>query len=118
VVAVCCLLPVTAFAADLLEGSCTGAAASSPICNDPSRNSTTNPLSGDDGILVQAARIISAFIGAIAVIIIIVSGIKMTTSQGDATAVKNARNAIIYAAVGLVIAAISQLIIRLVVVRI
>ncbi len=41
--------------------------------------------------------------GGIALIIIIISGVRMVLSQGDPQAVNKSRNAIIYAAVGLVI---------------
>lgn len=44
------------------------------------------------------------WVGVIAIIVIIIGGITMMTSQGSPDKVKKARNAIIYALVGLVIA--------------
>lgn len=43
-------------------------------------------------------------IGAISVIMLIIGGIRYTTSNGDQQAVQNAKNTILYAVVGLVIA--------------
>ncbi len=41
--------------------------------------------------------------GIVAVVVIIVGGVRYVTSGGDATGVKNAKNTILYAVVGLVI---------------
>lgn len=51
---------------------------------------------------------------AIATVVIIVAGINFITSQGDAQKTKNARNTIIYAIVGIIVAALATSIIRLV----
>lgn len=48
-------------------------------------------------------ELIFAIIGGIALIIIIISGIKFMTSQGDPQATAKARNTIIYAGVGLAV---------------
>lgn len=47
--------------------------------------------------------LVFAIAGGIAVIIIIVAGIKFITSQGDPQATAKARNTIIYAAIGLAV---------------
>lgn len=75
---------------------------------------TTNPLYGPDGIITRAAGGLSLVIGVIAVIIIIISGIRMTLSSGDAGKVNQARDGIIYSAVGLIIAVLAQAIVRFV----
>lgn len=54
-------------------------------------------------------------IGAVAVIMIIVGGIRYVTSGGDANAATSARNTIMYAVVGLLIAAIAYAIVNFVV---
>ena len=58
-------------------------------------------LTGNDvtGVLTQVY--IAA--GIVAVIIIIVGGIRYTTSNGDAAKVKSAKNTILYAVAGLVV---------------
>lgn len=53
-------------------------------------------------------------LGIIAVIMIIIGGIRFTTSDGDPAGVKSARNTIIYAVVGLVVAIMAYAIVNLV----
>lgn len=69
----------------------------------------SNTLKNDQGqkIEVTIARAISTLLfvlGIIAVIVIIIAGIRFATSNGDPGATKQARNAVLYAAIGLVIA--------------
>ena len=52
----------------------------------------------------NVTRIVFGSLGAIALIIIIIAGIKFMTSQGNPEALAKARNTIIYAAVGLAVA--------------
>ncbi len=54
-------------------------------------------------------------IGALAVIMIIVGGIRYVTSGGDSNAATSARNTIMYAVVGLLIAAIAYAIVNFVI---
>ena len=56
-------------------------------------------------------------LGIIAVIMIIIGGIRFTTSDGDPAGVKSARNTIIYSVVGLVVAILAYAIVNLVVGR-
>jgi len=53
-------------------------------------------------------------LGIIAVIMIIIGGIRFSTSDGDPAGVKSARNTIIYAIVGLVVAIMAYAIVNLV----
>lgn len=57
-------------------------------------------------------------VGGVSVIVIILSGIKFITSQGDPQAVAKARNSIIYAAVGLAISVAAFSIVTFVINRI
>jgi uncharacterized membrane protein YidH (DUF202 family) len=66
-------------------------------------------------IIETALNILSIVAGVIAVILIIIGGLKYITSQGDSQSTSSARNTIIYAAVGLVIVALSQVIVRFVI---
>jgi len=50
------------------------------------------------------SKIVFGTLGAVALIIIIIAGIKFMTSQGNPEALAKARNTIIYAAVGLAVA--------------
>ena len=65
-------------------------------------------------IIAAAINIFSLVVGVIAVIMIIVGGVKYITSGGDAGNVTGAKNTILYAVVGLVIVALAQIIVRFV----
>lgn len=80
-----------------------------------------NSIGGCDGggadiqrVITQIVNILSAIGGIIAVIVIIVAGVKFITSGGDSSGVASARNTIIYAIVGLIIIAFAQIIVRFV----
>lgn len=73
-----------------------------------------NPLTGNNGLIIKIANIISIIAGIAAVIIIIVAGLRFVTAGGDAGRVSGARTAIIYALIGLAIIASARFIIGLV----
>jgi len=54
-------------------------------------------------------------LGAIAVVMIIIGGIRYTTSNGDAGSVKGAKDTILYAVVGLVVAILAYAIVNFVI---
>lgn len=68
-------------------------------------------------VIGEALNILSIVASIIAVIMIIIGGLKFITSQGDSQSASSARNTIIYAAVGLIIVALSQIIVRFVIGR-
>lgn len=70
--------------------------------------------SGINDVLAVTLNILSFVAGVIAVIMMVVAGIKFITSQGDSGAVSSARNTVIYALVGIVIVLLSQIIVRFV----
>jgi len=59
-------------------------------------------------------NIISILLGVVAVIMIIVGGFKYVTSNGDSNAIGSAKNTIIYALVGLAVAALAQFLVKFV----
>lgn len=65
-------------------------------------------------IIKLIINIFSLIVGVIAVIMIIVGGLKYITSSGDSGNVTGAKNTILYAIVGLVIVALAQIIVRFV----
>ncbi|HVX58727.1 MAG TPA: pilin [Candidatus Saccharimonadales bacterium] len=77
-------------------------------CQDKSNNS----LSGKIKTLLN---ILSAVIGIVAVIMIIYAGFRYVTSAGSEGGVKAAKNAIIYAIIGLVVVALAQVIVHFVI---
>jgi hypothetical protein len=64
-----------------------------------------------DNVLEDALNFLSMLAGGIAVAMIIIAGVKFATSQGDAGKVTSAKNTVIYAIIGLLIAALAQTII-------
>ena len=66
-------------------------------------------------LIKLAVNIFSLVVGVIAVIMIIVAGVKYVTSSGESSNVNSAKNTILYAIIGLVIVALAQVIVRFVV---
>lgn len=80
-------------------------AADSPTCKtDPSKN----PFSGNNGVILKAAQVVALVAGIAAVIMIVISGFQFITSAGDPQKVATARQTILYAVIGLIIAALAQ----------
>lgn len=59
-------------------------------------------------------NLFSIIIGIVAVIMIIVAGLRYVTAGGDANSIGSAKNTLIYAIVGLIVAALAQVIVRFV----
>jgi len=72
-------------------------------------------LFGAGGVFEIITNVLLFLIGAIAVIMIIIGGIRYTVSGGDSTAVTNAKNTILYGVVGVVVAILAFAIVRFVV---
>ena len=70
------------------------------------------------GILQNVINVMLYLAGAIAVIMVVVGGIRYITSDGDPGAAGKAKNTIIYALVGLVVAVLSYAIVNCVIDRI
>ena len=72
-------------------------------------------LEGDSGIFKTVVNILLFIIGLISVIMLIWGGIRYTTSGGNANSVTAAKNTIMYAIIGLVIAIFAYAIVNWVV---
>lgn len=87
-----------------------------------SKQAACDAIGGCDGssgrkvssLLSKVINFLSWLVGLIAVIMIIVGGFKFIISGGDPNATKSARNTIIYALVGVAVAALAQLMVRFV----
>lgn len=88
-------------------------AGNSEVCNDvdSQRRSGGNPIIHDIRIIINVLAIL---IGIAAVIVLIISGLRIMGAGGDAQAVASARGGIIYAIVGIVIAVTAELIVAFV----
>lgn len=87
----------------------------SSICPDKDKDTK---LFGSDSIWTNIINIILTIMGGVAVIVIIVGGIRYVTSAGDASAVTAAKNTILFAVVGLVLAIMAGVIVNFVLSRI
>ncbi|HET8709335.1 MAG TPA: hypothetical protein VFL85_03580 [Candidatus Saccharimonadales bacterium] len=88
-------------AVDVLNGAdCGGSGRSSAVCQGKTNQ---NPVSGKNGLLLKIVKIIGIAAGVAAVIMIVIGGFQYLLSAGDATKAANARNTIIFAAVGLIV---------------
>jgi heme/copper-type cytochrome/quinol oxidase subunit 2 len=76
-------------------------------CSDAAPD--TEPQVG--GVLETSLNLLSLVAGVIAVIMVIIAGVRFITSQGDPGKVAGARSAVIYAVIGIVIVAMAQTIV-------
>ena len=73
-------------------------------------------LFGVTGIFTTISNIMMFIIGALSVLMLIVGGLRYVISGGDASAVTKAKNTILYAIVGLVVALLAYAVINFVLV--
>lgn len=93
---------------DPLLPACEQGAQDSSLCQN---TNSENPLVGPDGVITRATQLVSMAVGAISVIMIIVGGLKYIMSSGDPANTTSARNTILYAIIGLIIAIAAQAIV-------
>lgn len=76
---------------------------------------TPSELFGDQGIFQTVTNILLFLIGAIAVIMLVIGGIRYTTSNGDSNQVTAAKNTIMYAIIGIIVAILAFAIVNFVI---
>ncbi len=95
------------------------------LCSGANLQFTENPSGADcsgsgdatakiNDLIHQIVNILSVIVGIAAVIMIIVGGFRYITSGGSDASVTSAKNTILYAIIGLIVVALSQLIVRFV----
>ena len=100
------LAPVSVSAATPKDAVC-------EAVNGPGQTCDKTTAGGDVSSLVKKIiQILSVVAGIIAVIMIIVAGMKYITSGGDPNKVTAAKKALIYALIGLVIVALAQFMVK------
>jgi hypothetical protein len=67
-------------------------------------NEQATDLFGETGIFRQITNILLFLVGAISVIMLIIGGVRYVVSGGDQAAVTSAKNTILYAIIGIVVA--------------
>ena len=111
------LVSVMAFAVpvhaeDVFKGVCSDLQAqSSTVCKSKDLGGK-NPIFGPEGVLTVAINIISIIVGVVALIFVILGGLKFITSGSNPQDVSKARETVIYALVGLMIAGLAQVIVQ------
>jgi hypothetical protein len=89
---------------DVCEG--VGAASGGSGCTP------TSGVKDINSVIKTALRIFQSVVGLIAVIMMITAGLRFITSSGDSAKVTSARNTLLYGAVGIVVVALSEVIIQ------
>ena len=105
-------VPATVFAADTSTGLCQGA--NLQVGDTNCDINEAEAQAGVNNIIETVINIFSLVVGVVAVIMIIVGGLKYITSGGDSGNITGAKNTILYAVVGLVVVALAQIIVRFV----
>lgn len=72
-------------------------------------------LFGQEGIFKTITNVLLFIIGAISVIMLIIGGIRYTVSNGDSAAVTSAKNTILYAVIGIVVAILAYALVNFVI---
>ena len=71
-------------------------------------------LIGDNGVFTQLTSIALAIVGALSVTMLIWGGVRYIISGGDSKKITDAKNTILYAIIGLIIAVLAYAIVRFV----
>lgn len=102
------LIPALALAATAVLPVLQPTAAHAQVTNtirDGADSTGTNSSNTDvNEVITRVVNALLFIIGAVAVIMLIFGGFKYITSSGDASAVSSAKNTILYAVVGLLVA--------------
>ena len=106
------LAPAAVHAADIKGNLCSGADLSvDGTCDDPTGQQAKDTV---NNLLTDIINIFSLIVGVVAVIMIIIGGLKYITSGGESSNITGAKNTILYAVIGLVVVALAQFIVKFV----
>lgn len=109
------LLIAPAFA--VINGGVASAAAKDEICKGINNGAACN-TTGDNNLgawIKSIVNVILYIIGAIAVVMIVIGGLRYVLSGGDSSQTKSAKDTILYAVIGLVVAVLAYSIVNFVV---
>jgi hypothetical protein len=105
-------IPVGAHADAAVDAACNAVSAAT---GGAANGNCTKDDTGFKKIIGTVISILTIIVGAVSVIMIIIGGFRYVVSNGDSGAVSGAKNTILYAVVGLVIALSAQLIVAFVI---
>lgn len=100
------IVATPSYAINVFDGC--GSGGDAKVCDAGNKDQVTPIFKNILSLLLYA-------IGAIAVIMIVIGGIKYATSNGDSNSIQSAKNTILYSVIGLVVAILGQAIILFVV---
>jgi Type IV secretion system pilin len=72
-------------------------------------------VEGEGGVFRQITNVLLFIIGAISVIMLIIGGIRYVVSGGDSSAVTAAKNTILYAVIGIIVALLAYALVNFVI---
>jgi hypothetical protein len=98
---------VPAGAINVTKDACTGDNVNTAVCK-----ATTSDSAGS--LAKKIVNTLLVVIGIISVIMIIVGGIRYTLSNGDASQIKSAKDTVLYAVIGIVVALLAYAIVNFV----
>lgn len=96
---------------DITGGLCAGA---NLDVNNPDCAAGDDATTKINNLIRRVINLLSLIVGIVAVIMIIIGGLRYITSGGSDTGVTSAKNTILYAIIGLIIVALAQLLVRFV----
>jgi hypothetical protein len=97
------LQPVDTYALTAREGADAAKTAEQP-----------STVEGEGGVFQTITNVLLFIIGAISVIMLIIGGIRYVVSGGDSSAVTSAKNTILYAIVGIIVALLAYALVNFV----
>ncbi|HXH04806.1 MAG TPA: hypothetical protein VNI82_00045 [Candidatus Nitrosotenuis sp.] len=100
---------VSAAPSDVLNESCKNSG-NSALCQGQKQQ-----LFGPAGVFTKIINTIIFVIGAVAVIMVVIGGFRYVVSNGDSSSVTSAKNTILYAIVGLIVAMLAYAIVNFVI---
>ena len=89
-----------------------------PSCNRDNGGPLDKSQTSLGNTIQNVLKILIVVVGIMSVLMIIISGIRFVTSNGDSNKIASARNTLIYAIVGLIVVAFAQIIVKLVLTKI
>lgn len=96
--------PAVVLATDPIEQVCQINPDSS-VCKS---STTENPIFGSKGIITRITKVLGFVVGVAAVIMIIINGFKFVLSNGNPENVTKAKNGIIFAIIGILVALFAE----------
>lgn len=102
------IVPMTPVFAASKDDVCQGVGAAS----GGSGCTPTSGVTDINDVIRTGLRIFQSIVGLIAVIMMVTAGLRFITSSGDAAKVTSARNTLLYGAIGIVVVALSEVIIQ------